>query len=285
MEMNIRKLDEGKAILATMNASDTTKKILSMFDIPITDEEVEYMKNNWKISNTQKKLIQSFVAKFYGNFRDTQLLTRNDFCTLALLIKKKLLIDSGYEIGDPIGQMALLPFILTGNMWGKATARIVRSNKYFGKLEKLGKVKAVVTQNIDNLHQLGGSKNVIELHGSIMRNYCMNCHTFYDLNSIYTKEHKVPKCKICGGTIKPDVVLYEEGLDEKTITDAIRYISNAEMLIVVGTSLMVYPAAGFLRYFKGKYLVLINKSSTSYDSNADILINDDIKNVIDYLEK
>ena len=159
------------------------------------------------------------------------------------------------------------------------------AHKYFGKLEKLGKVKAVVTQNIDNLHQLGGSKNVIELHGSIMRNYCMNCHTFYDLNSIYTKEHKVPKCKICGGTIKPDVVLYEEGLDEKTITDAIRYISNAEMLIVVGTSLMVYPAAGFLRYFKGKYLVLINKSSTSYDSNADILINDDIKNVIDYLEK
>ncbi len=159
------------------------------------------------------------------------------------------------------------------------------AHKYFGKLEKLGKVKAVVTQNIDNLHQLGGSKNVIELHGSIMRNYCMNCHTFYDLKNIYTKEHKVPKCKICGGTIKPDVVLYEEGLDEKTITDAIRYISNAEMLIVVGTSLMVYPAAGFLRYFKGKYLVLINKSSTSYDSNADILINDDIKNVIDYLEK
>ena len=159
------------------------------------------------------------------------------------------------------------------------------AHKYFGKLEKHGKVKAVVTQNIDNLHQLGGSKNVIELHGSIMRNYCMNCHTFYDLKNIYTKEHKVPKCKICGGTIKPDVVLYEEGLDEKTITDAIRYISNAEMLIVVGTSLMVYPAAGFLRYFKGKYLVLINKSSTSYDSNADILINDDIKNVIDYLEK
>ena len=159
------------------------------------------------------------------------------------------------------------------------------AHKYFGKLEKHGKVKAVVTQNIDNLHQLGGSKNVIELHGSIMRNYCMNCHTFYDLKNIYTKEHKVPKCKICGGTIKPDVVLYEEGLDEKTITDAIRYISNAEMLIVVGTSLMVYPAAGFLRYFKGKYLVLINKSSTSYDSNADVLINDDIKNVIDYLEK
>lgn len=159
------------------------------------------------------------------------------------------------------------------------------AHKYFAKLERLGKVKAVVTQNIDNLHQLGGSKKVIELHGSIMRNYCMKCHTFYDLNAIYNKEHKVPKCKICGSTIKPDVVLYEEGLDENTITDAIKYISNAEMLIVVGTSLMVYPAAGFLRYFKGKYLVLINKSATAYDSNADILINDDIKNVIEYLEK
>jgi len=159
------------------------------------------------------------------------------------------------------------------------------AHKYFAKLERLGKVKAVVTQNIDNLHQLAGSKKVIELHGSIMRNYCMKCHTFYDLNAIYNKEHKVPKCKICGSTIKPDVVLYEEGLDENTITDAIKYISNAEMLIVVGTSLMVYPAAGFLRYFKGKYLVLINKSATAYDSNADILINDDIKNVIEYLEK
>ena len=159
------------------------------------------------------------------------------------------------------------------------------AHTYFAKLERMGKVKAVITQNIDNLHQLGGSKNVIELHGSIMRNYCTKCHTYYDLKDIYTKEHKVPKCEKCGSIIKPDVVLYEEGLNDKDITNAIKYISNAEMLIVVGTSLMVYPAAGFLRYFNGKYLVLINKSSTSYDSNADILINDDIKNVISYLEE
>jgi hypothetical protein len=136
MEMNIRKLDEGKAILATMNASITTRKIMERFDIPVTMEEVEYMKDHWKIANTQKKLIQSFVAKFYGNFRDTQLLTRNDFCMLALIIKKKLLIDSGYDISDPVGKMAVLPYILTGNMWGKATSRIVRSNKYFSKLEQ-----------------------------------------------------------------------------------------------------------------------------------------------------
>ncbi len=134
--MNIRKLDEGKAILATMNASITTRKIMERFDIPVTMEEVEYMKDHWKIANTQKKLIQSFVAKFYGNFRDTQLLTRNDFCMLALIIKKKLLIDSGYDISDPVGKMAVLPYILTGNMWGKATSRIVRSNKYFSKLEQ-----------------------------------------------------------------------------------------------------------------------------------------------------
>ena len=158
------------------------------------------------------------------------------------------------------------------------------AHKYFAKLEKQGKVKAVITQNIDNLHQAGGSKNVIELHGSIMRNYCMDCHTYYDLKDIYNKGN-IPTCKKCGGIIKPDVVLYEEGLNSDDISKAINYIKNADMLIVVGTSLVVYPAAGFVNYFRGKNLVLINKSKTQFDSNADILINDDIKNVIEYLEK
>ncbi len=159
------------------------------------------------------------------------------------------------------------------------------AHKYFAKLEKQGKVKAVITQNIDNLHQAGGSKNVIELHGSIMRNYCMDCHTYYDLKDIYNNKGNIPTCKKCGGIIKPDVVLYEEGLNSDDISKAINYIKNADMLIVVGTSLVVYPAAGFVNYFRGKNLVLINKSKTQFDSNADILINDDIKNVIEYLEK
>ncbi len=158
------------------------------------------------------------------------------------------------------------------------------AHKYFAELEKMGKVKAVVTQNIDDLHQMAGSKNVIELHGSIKRNYCMNCNTFYDLNHIYNKEHKVPRCKICGGIIKPDVVLYEESLNREDIDNAIYYISHADMLIVIGTSLVVYPASSFINYFKGNNLVLINKSTTQYDNMADILINDDIKNVIEYLK-
>ena len=158
------------------------------------------------------------------------------------------------------------------------------AHKYFGKLEKLGKVKAVVTQNIDNLHQMAGSKKVYELHGSIMRNYCMKCHKFYSLNDIYNKAFDIPKCS-CGGIIKPDVVLYEEGLDEKTIEGAIDAIMNADTLIVVGTSLTVYPAASFVRYFRGNNLVLLNKSHTQYDSYANIAIHDDVKNVIEYLEK
>ena len=158
------------------------------------------------------------------------------------------------------------------------------AHKYFAKLEKEGKILAVVTQNIDNLHQLAGSKKVIELHGSVERNYCMKCHKFYTLNEVYNEKHMIPHCS-CGGIIKPDVVLYEENLDESSIMQALDAISNADMLIVVGTSLTVYPAAGFIRYFKGKHLVLLNKSETYFDSNAEIAIHDDIKNVIEELEK
>jgi NAD-dependent deacetylase len=157
-----------------------------------------------------------------------------------------------------------------------------KAHKFFATLENIGKLKATITQNIDDLHQMGGAKNVIELHGSIKRNYCMKCHKFYKVEDIYN--HIPPKCS-CGGTIKPDVVLYEEGLNEKDIIDAITYISNCDTLIVVGTSLMVYPAAGFLRYFKGENLVLINKSKTSYDYLANLVINDDIIKVIEDYEK
>ena len=158
------------------------------------------------------------------------------------------------------------------------------AHKYFAKLEEEGKVLAVVTQNIDNLHQMAGSKKVYELHGSIMRNYCMKCHKFYSLKDIYNEAFDIPYCS-CGGIIKPDVVLYEEGLDNTTIENAIDAISKADTLIVVGTSLTVYPAASFIRYFRGENLVLLNKSHTQYDSYANIAIHDDIKNVIEYLGK
>ena len=158
------------------------------------------------------------------------------------------------------------------------------AHNYFAKLEKEGKVLAVVTQNIDNLHQLAGSKNVIELHGSTERNYCMKCHKYYSLKEVYNEKHMIPHCS-CGGIIKPDVVLYEENLDGDAINKALDAISNADMLIVVGTSLTVYPAAGFVRYFRGKNLVLLNKSETYYDKEATIAIHDDIKNVIEELEK
>ena len=148
------------------------------------------------------------------------------------------------------------------------------------KLEKMGKLKAVVTQNIDGLHQAAGSKVVYELHGSVLRNYCMKCHAFYDEKFILASEG-IPTCPKCGGRVKPDVVLYEEGLDDNTIRGAVNAIANADTLIIGGTSLVVYPAAGLIDYFRGKNLVLINKTSTSADSKADLVINDSIGKVLD----
>lgn len=147
------------------------------------------------------------------------------------------------------------------------------------RLEEMNKLKAVITQNIDGLHQAAGSKNVFELHGSIHRNYCTHCHTFYDLNFILESKD-IPKCSQCGNIVKPDVVLYEEGLNDDVVVNAINAIANADTLIIGGTSLAVYPAAGLVDYFKGKNLVLINKSSTSYDSKADLVINDSIGEVL-----
>lgn len=147
------------------------------------------------------------------------------------------------------------------------------------QLEAAGKLSAVVTQNIDGLHQAAGSKNVYELHGSVLRNYCEKCHRFYDVNYILDSKG-VPVCEDCGGRVKPDVVLYEEGLDNDVIEGAINAISNADMLIIGGTSLVVYPAAGMIDYFKGKHLVLINRDATARDSHAELTITDPIGEVL-----
>jgi NAD-dependent deacetylase len=168
----------------------------------------------------------------------------------------------------------------------------VRPNKAhyaLAKLEEQGKLKAVVTQNIDGLHQLAGSKKVYELHGSVLRNYCTRCHTFYCIEyvlkpeSCHSDEHPgstIPRCIKCGGIIKPDVVLYEEPLDQEVMEGAIEAISNADLLIVGGTSLVVYPAAGLINYFHGSDLVLINKSVTQYDNRANLVIHDAIGEVL-----
>lgn len=146
------------------------------------------------------------------------------------------------------------------------------------QLEESGKLKAVVTQNIDGLHQKAGSREVLELHGSVLRNYCKKCGKFFDVDYIINAKG-VPYCDSCGGLVKPDVVLYEEGLDQNIIERTINHISKADMLIVGGTSLAVYPAAGLIDYFRGKYLVVVNMSATSKDVNADIYIKDKIGKV------
>lgn len=164
-------------------------------------------------------------------------------------------------------------------------ARPNKAHKALAYLEKIGKLRAVVTQNIDGLHQMAGSKNVLELHGSVNSNTCQSCGYNMDLKEFLDLEGLVPKCPKCGSSVKPDVVLYEESLNEDTIIKTIKAISEADMLIVGGTSLVVYPAAGFLDYFKGRHIVLINKAETSYDRRADLVINDSIGNVLDMAVK
>ena len=153
------------------------------------------------------------------------------------------------------------------------------AHKYFADLEKKGKNVIVVTQNIDGLHQKAGSKYVYELHGTIHQNFCMKCGRLFGLDYVMNSKG-VPHCDKCGGIVKPNVVLYEEGLDEDTIQRSISAIMTCDLLIIIGTSLRVYPAAGFIRYFRGRYLVVINKDSTSYDSNCDLVFNEDVINVI-----
>ena len=146
------------------------------------------------------------------------------------------------------------------------------------ELEKAGKLSAVVTQNIDGLHQAAGSKRVYELHGSVLRNYCRKCRKFYAAEFIKESDG-VPKCE-CGGVIKPDVVLYEEGLDDSVVSGALNAITQADLLIIAGTSLTVYPAAGFIRYFNGDKIVLINRDSTPFDGQADLVIHDKVGEVL-----
>ena len=147
------------------------------------------------------------------------------------------------------------------------------------RLEQESRLKAVVTQNIDGLHQKAGSRTVYELHGSVHRNYCMDCGEFHDLQYVIDSEG-IPRCRKCGGVVKPDVVLYEEGLDENTIISSVRAIENCDTLIIGGTSLNVYPAAGFIQYFRGDNIILINKGETSYDGRADLVICEPIGEVL-----
>ena len=160
-----------------------------------------------------------------------------------------------------------------------ADAKPNKAHIKLAELEKQGKLKAVITQNIDGLHQMAGSRNVIELHGSVHRNYCEKCHAFYDLDYIVNSDG-VPKCEKCGGTVKPDVVLYEEGLDEEVLSGAVNAIRHADTLIIGGTSLVVYPAAGLIRYFRGDHLVVINMQPTGADAQADLCIAKPIGQVL-----
>ena len=157
------------------------------------------------------------------------------------------------------------------------------AHQKLAQLERAGKLKAVVTQNIDGLHQMAGSQVVYELHGSVHRNYCTKCRAFYGADFIQTGEG-VPLCPVCGGLVKPDVVLYEEGLDQDTVEGAVRAIARADVLIVGGTSLVVYPAAGLINYYRGNKLVLINRDPTPYDGRADLVIHDSIGKVLGGIE-
>ena len=157
------------------------------------------------------------------------------------------------------------------------------THKVLKLMEDKNKLTCIITQNIDGFHTDAGSKNVYELHGSIKRNYCMDCHKFYDDTYIFNSKG-IPKCS-CGGIIKPDVVLYEEGLNEDTISNSIKAIASCDLLIIGGTSLNVYPAAGFINYFRGKHMVLINKDKTNYDSMCDLVINESIGKVFEEIKK
>lgn len=159
------------------------------------------------------------------------------------------------------------------------TAKPNRAHYKLAEMERAGILSSVITQNIDGLHTAAGSKKVLELHGSVHRNYCMDCGKFYTAEDILNSTG-IPKCT-CGGIIKPDVVLYEEGLDDKTVTEAVREISQCDTLIIAGTSLTVYPAAGMVRYFQGDNLVLINRDKTSMDGSCDLVIHDKVGETLD----
>ena len=163
------------------------------------------------------------------------------------------------------------------------TAKPNAAHKKLAQLEEQGKLKAIVTQNIDNLHQMAGSKNVLELHGSVYRNHCVKCRSFYDF--AYMKKNKgIPRCSKCGSIIKPDVVLYEEALEQEVVNTSIHAIAHADTLIIGGTSLSVYPAASLIDYFSGKHLVVINRDKTPQDEMAELVINQPIGKVFEQIK-
>lgn len=164
------------------------------------------------------------------------------------------------------------------------TASPNRAHKKLAELEAAGKDITVVTQNVDGLHQKAGSKKVLELHGSVYRNYCTGCGQFYNVNFVANKKYPVPECSICGGIIKPDVVLYEESLREQTIVDTVKAMEEADMLIVAGTSLTVYPAASFLNYFRGRYTVVVNLSRHEREDRADIAFHQRVGDVFSRID-
>ena len=157
-------------------------------------------------------------------------------------------------------------------------------HKYLKKLEDLGKLKGIITQNIDGLHTKAGSLNVLELHGTIYENYCRKCNKKYDYKIVFDCKDEIPRCD-CGGIIKPNVVLYNESLNNNILDESINLIESADVLLIIGTSLTVYPASGLINYFKGSKLVIINRDTTSYDNIASLVINKDIKEVFDILDR
>ena len=163
------------------------------------------------------------------------------------------------------------------------TAKPNKAHLFLAQLEQKGKLSAIVTQNIDGLHQQAGSKTVYELHGSVHRNFCTECGKFYD-GEFIANSTGIPRCTACHGLIKPDVVLYEEGLDDYTVTQSIKAIQKADCMIIAGTSLSVYPAAGLIHYFRGKHLVLINKGSTAMTTNAELVINSAVGEVLSQIK-
>ncbi len=163
------------------------------------------------------------------------------------------------------------------------TAKPNKAHLFLAQLEQKGKLLAVITQNIDGLHQQAGSKKVYELHGSVHRNFCTQCGKFYD-GEFIANSTGIPKCTACHGLIKPDVVLYEEGLDDYTVTQSVKAIQKADCMIIAGTSLSVYPAAGLIHYFRGKYLVLINKGNTAMNTHADLAINSAVGEVLSQIK-
>lgn len=212
------------------------------------------------------------TASGIPDFRSEKGLFKDDFKGLS----PEEIVSHSYFLSHP---SQFYEFYKTKMMYLDAKPNI--AHQYFANLQSKKEI-TIITQNIDGLHQMAGSKLVYELHGSIHRNYCEKCHHFFDAEYVQNA-NGIPVCDKCGGMIKPDVVLYEEQLDSDIINRSILAIMSTQMLIVVGTSLLVYPAAGFIRYFRGKYLVLINKDKTSYDNNCDLVIHDDIVSVINKL--